>query len=242
MCFLNHFGKITNIHKINVISPKNAQKLYIEKYGNRDTLDFQLKHVNGTPVVTVDNKIYEFLLSRVKTPNKMSVLDYVIIRGQQVFEDGRGINPIEIKTEDNRIRNLFNKYKNNKVKFKLIGWFIASSVQIDTEKIFLQATGLKFANYALLNDEYKQIIGIANLKQIENWNALKESSKWVDVTFQEQIENKNTLYPSFSFISNNKKDALGFSLKFVDSNNKIIKFADDEKKFPILEFIIEFLV
>ena len=65
-------------------------------------------------------KIYELLLSRVKTPNKTSVLDYVIINkyviGQQVFEDGREINPIEIKIEDNRIRNFFDKYKNSKVK------------------------------------------------------------------------------------------------------------------------------
>ena len=103
----------------------------------------------------------------------MSVLDYVIIRGQQIFEDGREKNPIEIKIEDNRIHNFFNKYKNNKVKFKLIGLLIASSVQNDTEKIFLRTTGLKPAKYALLNDEYKQIIRIANLKQIENWVALK---------------------------------------------------------------------
>ena len=27
----------------------------------------------------------------------MNLLDYVIMRGQQVFEDGREINPIEIK-------------------------------------------------------------------------------------------------------------------------------------------------
>ena len=171
----------------------------------------------------------------------MSVLDYVIIRGQQVFEDRREINPIEIKIEDNRIQNFFNKYKNNKAKFKLIGLLIASSVQNDTEKLFLQMTDLKSLKYALLNDEYKQIIGIVNLKQIENWDALRQSSKWVDITFQGQIENKNTLHSSFSFISNNKEDVLGFSLKLVDSNNKIIKLSDSEKKFPILEFMIEFL-
>ena len=171
----------------------------------------------------------------------MSVLDYVIIRGQQVFEDRREINPIEIKIEDNRIQNFFNKYKNNKAKFKLVGLLIASSVQNDTEKLFLQMTDLKSLKYALLNDEYKQIIGIVNLKQIENWDALRQSSKWVDITFQGQIENKNTLHSLFSFISNNKEDVLGFSLKLVDSNNKIIKLSDSEKKFPILEFMIEFL-
>ena len=129
-----------------------------------------------------------------------------------MFEESREINPIEIKTEDNRVQNIFDKYKDNKVMFKLIGLMIASSVVNDTEKIFLQTTGLKSAKYALLNEEYKQIIGIANLNQIENWHTLKQSSKWVDITFQEQIENKNTEHPSFSFISNNKEDVLGFRL------------------------------
>ena len=95
--------------------------------------------------------------------------------------------------------------------------------------------------YALLIDEYKQIIGIVNLNQIENWDMLKQTSKLVDITFEEQIENKNTSDPSFSFISNNKEDIVSFLLKLVDRNNKIIKFADGEKKFPIFEFMVEFL-
>ena len=171
---------------------------------------------------------------------KMNVLDYVIIRSQQVFEDGREINSMEIKVEDNRIRNFFDKYK-NKMKFKLIGLLIANSVVNDTEKIFLQTAGIKLAKYALLNDEYKQIMGIVNLKQIENWDTLKQSSKWVDVTFEEQIENKNTSHSSFSFISNNEGDVLSFPLKLVGSDNKLIKFAEREKKSPTLEFIIEFV-
>ena len=70
MCSFGYFGNITNTHKINLISAKNAQKFYIEKYTNRDKLDFQLKHVSGTELVTHDNKIYEFLLTRLKSPKK----------------------------------------------------------------------------------------------------------------------------------------------------------------------------
>ena len=176
-----------------------------------------------------------------KSRRKMSVLDFIIIRGQQIFEEGKEINPIEIKIEDNRIRNVFDRYKNNKVIFKLIGLLMANSVLNDTKKIFLQTTDLKLARYALLIDDHKQIIGIVNLNYIENWNALKQSSKLVDVIFQEQIENKNMLHPSFSFISSNKEDVLCFSLKLVDTDNKIKKFPEGEKKFPILEFIIEFV-
>ena len=165
----------------------------------------------------------------------------MIIRGQQVFEEGRDINLIEIKIEDNKVKNLFDKHKDNKVRFKLIVLLIASSVVNDAEKNFLQTTGLKSAKCSLLNEKNKQIVGIANLNQIENWNTLKQNSKWVDITFQEQIENKNTEHTLFSFISNKKEDVLGFLLKLVDSNSKIVKFADGERKFPILEFFIEFL-
>ena len=73
----------------------------------------------------------------------MNVSDYVIVRGQQVFEEGREINPIEIKIEDNRIRNFFDKYKNEKVKFKLIGLLVASSVQNDTENFFFTNDSFK---------------------------------------------------------------------------------------------------
>ena len=64
----------------------------------------------------------------------MNILDFLIIRGQQVFEEGRDINPIEIKIEDNRVRNLFAKHKDNKVRFKLIKLLIASSVVNNIER------------------------------------------------------------------------------------------------------------
>ena len=139
-----------------IISSKNAQKFYIEKNTVRDRLGFELKDVRGTDLETDDNNLYEIFFTRLsKSRQSMNILDFLIIRGQQVFEEGRDINPIEIKIEDNRVRNLFEKYKDNKVRFTLIGLLIASSVVNDTEKIFLQTTGLKSAKFALLNDDYK---------------------------------------------------------------------------------------
>ena len=91
-----------------------------------------------------------------------------------MFEEGKEINPIEIKIEDNKIQNIFEKFKNNKARFKLNGILFASSVKNTTERIFLQTTGLKSAKYALLNNEYKQIIGIINLNEIEKWKQQKK--------------------------------------------------------------------
>ena len=62
MCSFGYFGNIISTHKTNLISPKNAQRFYIEKYVIRDRLDFQLKHVSGTELVTNDNKVYEYCL------------------------------------------------------------------------------------------------------------------------------------------------------------------------------------
>ena len=39
----------------------------------------------------------------------MRILDFVIIIGQQIFEEVKEINPIEIDIEDNKIQNIFEK-------------------------------------------------------------------------------------------------------------------------------------
>ena len=82
MCSFSYFGTTHNIENVNLISPKNAQEFYIEKHAIRDKLDFQLKHVSGTELVTADNKVHELLFTRLKKSQKnMNNLDYVIIRG-----------------------------------------------------------------------------------------------------------------------------------------------------------------
>ena len=48
----------------------------------------------------------------------MNVLDFMIVRGQQGFEDGKEINPIEIKIENNKIQNIFDRFKKKKVQIK----------------------------------------------------------------------------------------------------------------------------
>ena len=49
-----------------------------------------------------------------------------------------------------------------------------STIINNTEKIFLQTAGLSGAKYALINDKYKQIIGIINLNETQNWSEIKK--------------------------------------------------------------------
>ena len=50
--------------------------------------------------------------------------------------------------------------------------------------------GLSDAKYGLVNDDYKQVIGVINLDEIEKWENIKRSSRWVNVNFESQVENR----------------------------------------------------
>ena len=64
---------------------KNAKRFYIEKYATKEKLDLQLKHVSGTELEIADKKVHSILFSKLKKSSRkiMSVLDFIIIRGQQ---------------------------------------------------------------------------------------------------------------------------------------------------------------
>ena len=61
----------------------------------------------------------------------MVVIDFILIKGQQSFEDEAKINPIEMTIENDEIQNLFEKYRSNSVKFKLEGWLFSISIKND---------------------------------------------------------------------------------------------------------------
>ena len=61
------------------------------------------------------------------------------------------------------MKNIFDRFDKNKIRLKLKGILFASTVKNNTEEIFLQKAGLSGAKYALINDKYKQIIGVIKL-------------------------------------------------------------------------------
>ena len=190
-CSFSFFGS-TETEQLQLISPKNAQSFYVEKSTLKKEIDLQIVHVSGEDLITKDKKLHEILITKINKNKNIKVIDFLLIRGQQGFEEGKEINPIDIKIENNRIQNVFDKFQCNKIRFKLNGILFVSSIKNDTEKIFLQTTGLSDAKYAITNDSYKQIIGIINFSDIQIWSEIKMTSKWVNANFQEQRDNRNT--------------------------------------------------
>ena len=61
----------------------------------------------------------------------MVVINFISTKDQQSFEGEAKINPIEMTIENDKIQNLFEKYRNNSVKFKLEGLLFSISIKND---------------------------------------------------------------------------------------------------------------
>ena len=161
----------------------------------------------------------------------MNTVDFINIRGQQKFLKN-SINPIEIKIENNAIKNMIDKYKKHLAKFTLEGLLFSSSIQNETETFFLKTTGLLNAKYSWLNWKIYQSISIINLNEINNWEKILKTSRWVNVSFQPPLGNRQMQHFANNFITISGGDILDFGIKLIDDNNKKIESADGEKKIP----------
>ena len=97
------------------------------------------------------------------------------------------------------------------------------------------------AKYGLINRKLYLTIWVINIEEIKNWNKIKKSSRWVNENFQEKSENRAAKHFSHNFITKNTGDVLYITLKLIDDENKETKFEDKEKKFPIMNFLLELL-
>ena len=71
---------------------------------------------------------------------------------------------------------------------------------------------------------------MVNLGKMKNWNEIKKSSRWVNVEFQAQGDNREAKHFGCNFIRENTGDMLSFTLKLVDDKNNDIEFESGEKK------------
>ena len=64
-------------------------------------------------------------------------IETVIIRTQQNFEIAGGLNPVQIKIEDDRVLNILQKHKNSAYKLTPLGMLFPVSIKNNTEQFFI---------------------------------------------------------------------------------------------------------
>ena len=104
-CSGNFYGE-TEKEKIDLITGKNAKSFFIEKSVKKE-LNLKIVKVSEKKTETTDNKIPRIARKR-KT--KMNTTYFINIRGQQMFLEN-SINLIEIKIENDTVKNMIEKYK-----------------------------------------------------------------------------------------------------------------------------------
>ena len=99
--------------KSKIILATIQKRFFIKNSTEKNELLVQIAKVSRKKNETTDHKVHNFQLTKIgkKRKARMTNIDFISIRGQQNFEDDAEINSIEIKIENDRIQNMFEKYK-----------------------------------------------------------------------------------------------------------------------------------
>ena len=163
-------------------------------------------------------------------------IETVITRAQQNFEVVGELYPIEITIYDDRIINIFKKYKHVVYKIIPFGLLFPATIENGTEEIFVLAKNLKEVKKFILNYKTFDIIGDIDLKKIPNWKEIKGQSVQTNIQFKNHKEINQSSHLCFPFITKSFNDLTSFSIYLQDSSNEKIKFESNEKKGKYFQF------
>ena len=237
----SYFNKKTENEILKIVSPENLLKFLIEKDTVRNNLSFHLASISGSVPTLKDKKIHDLSLTKLGRKRKLPMqepIETVIIRAQQNFGVAGGLNPIQIKIEDDRVLNMLKKRKNVIYKLTPIGILFPACIQNDTRQVFFTCTELNDVKKSLINGNIYGLLGITNLKKINNWEE-KGQSIWINADLGEQKEINNIRHICFPFATKTLNDLLSFSIYLIDDSNNELTFLAGEKKIRILNFKID---
>ena len=212
---ISYFHKKTENEIFKIISPENLLKFFVKRNTNRDSLGFQLTSVSGNLPTLTDKKINNLSLTRIGRKKNLPMqepIETIIIRTQQNFEIVGGLNPVQIKIKDDRVLNILNKYKNATYKLTPLGILFPALIENNTEQVLITCRNINKVKKALINSKIYSLIGITDLKKINNCEEIKGQSTWINVTLEEQNKMNNSRHLCFPFSTKTLNDLLSFSI------------------------------
>ena len=121
----------------------------------------------------VDSKITHFSILSVERQKKMVIVNELIIEGFQNFQQYLNINAISNQFNGLEIQNRLLFYENKyKHRFIINSVLFSSSVQKDTNAMFIITNGLNDAKEILINGKIFQVIGVIFTSEIDGWKNI----------------------------------------------------------------------
>ena len=216
-----------------LVRPSNSLKFRVMNNKILTQLILSLEDIKEPgEIKTKDAKVTNFSLLSTKRKTitglkrKMSYEikgEFRIFRIQN-FELFEKLNPINIQIRDSEINSKLAKYSNKRYKYRFIitNLLLSSSIEQDTNVIFLMCNGLNDAKESLINGKLYKTLGVVNTAEIKDWNKLKGQSKWINIVFKDSENPTVAKHFAFVFETINFTDLLNFQLTLADDKAKLI--------------------
>ena len=165
--------------KNHLITLKNLVPLRVNKDVQKENLSFELGYLEKEDdISTTDKKIHNLSIVCIEKKSMGFVEKEITIEGLQSFDQYKKLNPIEIKITDPEIYKRLIFKENRRIKYRFIpnNILISSSVQEETEIIFLIVNGLNDARDIKLNGTLYKAIGCIFTNEIEKWDKIKKTT------------------------------------------------------------------
>ena len=231
--------------KNHIVSLKNLLPFRINENNKKHKITFSLENLEGkTPIATSDNKIYNLSIIAVEDTKMPKIEKEITIEALQSFDKYQKLNPIEIQITDSDIFKELTLLTDRRIKYRFVpnSILLSSSVQEETEVIFLIVTGLNEARDILLNGKKLKAIGCIYTNEIEGWDQTKKvTSNWISCKLSNSKYPLGTKHLGFEFVTSRLNALIDFTLYLIDQNGKETTFASTEEKTPALNFSIQII-
>ena len=120
-----------------MLDVSNFLKFYIEIRSLKKSSKFQLADIDGQNPKIKDKEIHNFSIRRLGKKRKLNMsqpIETVIVGAQQNVNVAGGLNLAQIEIEDDRIINIFKKYKNVLYKVTPLGLLFPASLKMIQNK------------------------------------------------------------------------------------------------------------
>ena len=169
------------------------------------------------------------------------VIKTVHVVGLQGYVNFDRMNPVEITLDLNEVVEELSKYKKFKHRFLVENLLFSSSLQNETDIIFIKCNGLSDARKALINSKLYKTLGVVYLSEVKDWKLVKgESKRWQTVFVDSEYNTKSSHY-AFVFSTKNILNLYNFTITLLDGTGNKITFPSSETKVPMLGFKIQII-
>ena len=194
--------------KIELVTPRNKLKFNIKQNISLPELSLSIAPVIASQKLNLrERKIKNLLIISTFSKNRKrkmrDILDTIMIKALQKFENYMVLNPLDIDIRSNYMTKILDDFKYSTYQVMLKNILFSANIVNDTQQIFITCyNNLDSAKKALINGKLYSILGIINLSEIKNWEEVKGKSIYVNAKFDDITSNTETaIHFGFKFNS-----------------------------------------